>query len=103
MSDYLARTRAQCSIINSLAFPNVLKKVNDIYVPLTLSALDSMEENEFTVRKGDVFLEQFKNILIIDNAGMGKSTLMKKLLSILLISLITFLYILSSELLRTPQ
>ncbi|MBA8130049.1 MULTISPECIES: NACHT domain-containing protein [Citrobacter] len=79
MSDYLARTRAQCSIINSLAFPNVLKKVNDIYVPLTLSALDSMEENEFTVRKGDVFLEQFKNILIIDNAGMGKSTLMKKI------------------------
>ncbi len=26
MSDYLAKTRAQCSVINSLAFPNVLKK-----------------------------------------------------------------------------
>lgn len=79
MSDYLAKTRAQCSIINSLAFPNILKKVNDIYVPLTLSTLDSREENEYIVRRGDHFLNQFKNILIIDNAGMGKSTLMKKI------------------------
>lgn len=79
MSDYLAKTRAQCSIINSLAFPNILKKVNDIYVPLTLSTLDSREENEYIVHRGDHFLNQFKNILIIDNAGMGKSTLMKKI------------------------
>lgn len=79
MSDYLAKTRAQCSIINSLAFPNILKKVNDIYVPLTLSTLDSREEHEYTVRRGDSFLTPFKNILIIDNAGMGKSTLIKKI------------------------
>ena len=79
MPDYLAKTRAQCSIINSLAFPNVLKKVNDIYVPLTLSTLDSREKNEHVIYRGDSFLEKFKNILIIDNAGMGKSTLMKKI------------------------
>lgn len=79
MSDYLAKTRAQCSIINSLAFPNVLKKVNDIYIPLTLSMLDSREEREHTIKKGDLFLSEFNNILIIDNAGMGKSTLMKKI------------------------
>ncbi|MEI7188069.1 hypothetical protein [Dickeya dianthicola] len=79
MSDYLAKTRAQCSIINSLAFPNILKKVSDIYVPLTLSTLDSREENEYIVQRGDHFLNQFKNTLIIDNAGMGKSTLMKKI------------------------
>lgn len=79
MSDYLAKIRAQCSIINSLAFPNILKKVNDIYVPLTLSTLDSTEENEYIVKNGNSFIDQFKNILIIDNAGMGKSTLMKKI------------------------
>lgn len=79
MSDYLAKTRAQCSIINSLAFPNILKKVSDIYVPLTLSTLDSREENEYIVHRGDSFLNQFTKILIIDNAGMGKSTLMKKI------------------------
>ncbi len=79
MSDYLAKTRAQCSIINSLAFPNVLKKVNDIYIPLTLSMLDSREEREHTIKRGDLFLSEFNNILIIDNAGMGKSTLMKKI------------------------
>ncbi|MBS6741368.1 MAG: hypothetical protein KH310_25305 [Enterobacteriaceae bacterium] len=79
MSDYLAKTRAQCSIINSLAFPNILKKVSDIYVPLTLSTLDSREEKEYTVHRGDFFLNQFTRVLIIDNAGMGKSTLMKKI------------------------
>ena len=42
MSDYLAKTRAQCSLINSLAFPNILKKVNDIYVPLTLHWTESI-------------------------------------------------------------
>lgn len=79
MSDYLARTRAQCSIINSLAFPNILKKISDIYVPLTLSTLDSREENEYIVHRGDAFLSQFSKVLVIDNAGMGKSTLMKKI------------------------
>ncbi|UJL36323.1 NACHT domain-containing protein [Pantoea agglomerans] len=79
MSDYLAKTKAQCSLINSLAFPNILKKVNDIYVPLTLSKLDSRETSDHIVRRGDILLDQFKNILIIDNAGMGKSTLMKKI------------------------
>ncbi|MCS1164552.1 hypothetical protein NXZ85_22470, partial [Escherichia coli] len=79
MSECLAKTRAQCSIINSLAFPNVLKKISDIYVPLTLSTLDSVDEKEYLVNRGDTFLKNFKNILIIDNAGMGKSTLMKKI------------------------
>jgi hypothetical protein len=79
MSDYLAKTRAQCSLINSLAFPNILKKVNDIYVPLTLSTLDSREISEYVVHRGDSLLSRFQNILIIDNAGMGKSTLMKKI------------------------
>ncbi|APS29581.1 hypothetical protein ABRP72_09620 [Pectobacterium carotovorum] len=79
MSDYLAKVNAQCSIINSLAFPNILKKVSDIYVPLTLSTLDSREEKEYIVKRGDSFLNQFAKILIIDNAGMGKSTLMKKI------------------------
>jgi len=79
MSDFLAKTRAQCSTINSLAFPNILKKVSDIYEPLTLSNLDSREESEHLVQRGDVFLEEFNNVLIIDNAGMGKSTLLKKI------------------------
>src|SRR5471030_2624146 len=62
MSDFLAKTRAQCSTINSLAFPNILKK-----------------ESEHLVQRGDVFLEELNNVLIIDNAGMGKSTLLKKI------------------------
>ncbi|MHC8682579.1 NACHT domain-containing protein [Proteus mirabilis] len=41
--------------------------------------LDSREEREHTIKRGDLFLSEFNNILIIDNAGMGKSTLMKKI------------------------
>ncbi|HFQ0187473.1 TPA: hypothetical protein ACHOXM_005209, partial [Escherichia coli] len=59
MSECLAKTRAQCSIINSLAFPNVLKKISDIYVPLTLSTLDSVDEKEYLVNRGDTFLKNF--------------------------------------------
>ncbi|HDU8673733.1 TPA: hypothetical protein RG719_001320 [Morganella morganii subsp. morganii] len=79
MSDYLAKTKAQCSIINSLAFPNILKNVNDIYITLTISTLDSRDNNEYTIDNGYSFINKFKHTLIIDNAGMGKSTLMKKI------------------------
>jgi len=79
MSDYLAKTKAQCSTINSLAFPNVLKKINDIYEPLTLCSLDSGDYLNEKILSGDVLLKKYKHLLIIDNAGMGKSTLLKKI------------------------
>lgn len=77
MSEYLAKTKAQCSTINSLAFPNVLKKINDIYEPLTLCSLDNGEHLSERVVSGEVLLDKYKHLLIIDNAGMGKSTLLK--------------------------
>lgn len=79
MSEYLAKTKAQCSTINSLAFPNVLKKINDIYEPLTLCSLDNGEYLSERVVNGEVLLDKYKHLLIIDNAGMGKSTLLKKI------------------------
>lgn len=79
MSDYLSKTKAQCSTINSLAFPNVLKKINDIYEPLVLASMDSREERTYKITHGELFLKNHTHVLIIDNAGMGKSTLIKKI------------------------
>jgi len=79
MSEYLAKTKAQCSTINSLAFPNVLKKISDIYEPLTLCSLDSEEFLNEKIINGEMLLAKYKHLLIIDNAGMGKSTLLKKI------------------------
>lgn len=79
MSDYLIKVKSQCSVINSLAFPNVLKKIKDIYEPLFLSSLDSRDENSIRISNGNDFITMITHALIIDNAGMGKSTLMKKI------------------------
>lgn len=78
MSEYLAKIKGQCSTINSLAFPNILKKINDIYEPLTLCSLDAGETLNERIVDGSLLLEKYKHALIIDNAGMGKSTLLKK-------------------------
>ncbi|MEI9702315.1 hypothetical protein V5036_14665 [Enterobacter cloacae] len=79
MSEYLAKIKGQCSTINSLAFPNILKKINDIYEPLTLCSLDAGETLNERIVDGSLLLEKYKHALIIDNAGMGKSTLLKKI------------------------
>lgn len=79
MTDYLTRTNVQCSVINSLAFPNILKAIDDIYEPLILSAMDSAEDKCYRVVNGSLFVNEHSHVLIIDNAGMGKSTLMKKM------------------------
>ncbi|WGK59378.1 hypothetical protein [Pantoea sp. SS70] len=79
--EFLSKTRAQCSLVNSLAFPNVLKKVSEIYEPLTLSSLDSLDSQDIKVHRGDFVINAFDHILIIDNAGMGKSTLLKKMVT----------------------
>lgn len=79
MTDYLTRTKAQCSVINSLAFPNILKEISEIYEPLILSSMDSKEDRNYKVVDGSLFINSSGHVLIIDNAGMGKSTLMKKI------------------------
>ncbi|MFV8869043.1 hypothetical protein [Serratia fonticola] len=78
MTEYLTRTKAQCSVINSLAFPNILKEISEIYEPLVLSSMDSKEDRSHKVVDGSLFINISGHVLIIDNAGMGKSTLIKK-------------------------
>lgn len=76
---YLARSYAKYQFINTIVFPNQKLKLDDLYEPLTLThqgvngAPDSVIVNRFPRTQ----LEAHKNILIVDTAGMGKSTIAK--------------------------
>lgn len=77
-SEYFHRTYKRLSIVNTLVFSNNQKILKDIYIPLTIT-----NHNETIKHKIDSFpnklIEQYEKILITDTAGMGKSTMMKKI------------------------
>lgn len=75
---YLANLYGQSSIINTIAFQNAPKKLNDLYIPLTITELSS--GTEIVINDDNGNLEHHDRILLTDNAGMGKSTLCKKII-----------------------
>jgi hypothetical protein len=75
---YIARLTGQCSIMNTIAFQNSPKRLNDLYIPLTLIS-DNKELEIVVDSKVDIF-QQDPHILINDIAGMGKSTISKKII-----------------------
>lgn len=75
---YLASLYGQSSIINTIAFQNAPKKLSDLYIPLTITELSSGAEIVINEENGS--LEHHDRILLTDNAGMGKSTLCKKII-----------------------
>ena len=79
-SEYLHRTYKRVSVINTLVFNNTQKALKDIYIPLTLTNNSSKKEEKFKIVDYPTNLfSKYEKILITDNAGMGKSTLVKKL------------------------
>lgn len=63
---------------SSLVFPNQQLRLKDFYLPLTLSSQEGAVVRQ-TIIKDFPFdlLNEKKDILIVDQAGMGKSTLLK--------------------------
>lgn len=78
---YYKRAYNNYSIINTLAFKERVKKLKDIYIPLTIYPVDNKKEKKLTKIEGypKELLDKYSRILIIDTAGMGKSTLMKRM------------------------
>ena len=80
--EYLERSYEKYSTINTLVFHNSQRQLKDIYVAQTL-----MKENVFDENKGTVtidklpvaLIKEFSKLLITDTAGMGKSTIMKRM------------------------
>lgn len=77
-TEYLERSFEKHSYIPILIFQNRQRKLEDIYIPLTVRRGHEKESFLINAYPPD-FLPRFQKVLIRDTAGMGKSTLMKRL------------------------
>lgn len=83
--DYLVDTYEKNGVLNTVAFKKKKVLLNDVYIPLTLRCEDridnskKIEEKQIIDFDSSIFTKSNK-ILITDTAGMGKSTLSKKML-----------------------
>lgn len=77
--EYLTRMFQDSQYMNTIIFPKTPKKIESMYIPLTLQN-EFTEEGKFKVEYAveiTKFLETYRKIFITDTAGMGKSTMMK--------------------------
>jgi len=77
--DYLNESFEKNAILNTIAFKKKKVFLNDVYIPLNLYCPETNKEIKIETFDEQLFDEADK-ILITDTAGMGKSTLAKKLL-----------------------
>jgi len=79
--EYLQRVYSYYSSSRTLVFGNQQKKLEDFYYPLNLEcSLDISLKKKIavnTLQYEDSFLPEYKKVIIVDNGGMGKSTIMK--------------------------
>ena len=79
-SEYFYRTYKRVSIINTLVFNNSQRFIKDIYLPLTLIQRSEEKEIKYKIQSfPSKLLNKYEKLLITDNAGMGKSTIVKKM------------------------
>lgn len=82
IGEYLSRTYEKYSIINTMVFHNSQRKLKDIYVTQTLVEGNRYHDDAAATiidaypRK---LIEKYRKILITDTAGMGKSTITKRM------------------------
>lgn len=81
--EYLYRTYKKYNIVNTLALKNQQKFLKNIYVPLTLETYisDNTTHKKYKIEQfpSEMLQEYSGRLLITDTAGMGKSTLMKRM------------------------
>jgi hypothetical protein len=76
---YLARTAKKCSYMTTLVFQNQPKKLEDLYVPLTLTCRGD-NNKVFINSYRQELIPKHQKVLMVDAGGMGKSTIAKFLL-----------------------
>ena len=80
--EYLERSYTKYSIVNTLVFHNSQRLLKEIYVAQTLVKEHHSEDDEETIKIDKLpvsLIKKYKKILIKDTAGMGKSTIMKRM------------------------
>lgn len=78
---YYEHSYERYSIINTLAFKERVKKLKDIYIPLSLRLSENSRDKKAIQINAypKELLDKYQRVLITDTAGMGKSTLMKRM------------------------
>lgn len=77
---YLSERYTKFFVLETLVFPSLPVIFDDIYYPLTVNCYDGNNEVEIRVDNyNDDFIPKYKRVLIQDDAGMGKSTILRKL------------------------
>lgn len=79
--EYLFRSYKKYGIVNTLVHNNQQVDLKSIYIPLTLKPVNSIKRNEQVLIDGFpyAYLKDNRDILITDTAGMGKSTITKRM------------------------
>ncbi len=80
--EYLERSYNKYSIINTLVFHNSQRLLEEIYVAQTLVKEHPSKDKEESTKIDRLpvsLIKKYKRILITDTAGMGKSTMMKRM------------------------
>jgi hypothetical protein len=75
--EYLIRSYARLSFMNTIVFGNQQKRISDLYIPLTVRSTGSKEQKYRIEGWRADFVPAFKRVVITDTAGMGKSTILK--------------------------
>jgi len=78
-TEYFHRTYKRLIVVNTLVFNNSQIFLNEIFLPLTLRSTNDPNLKVKVEGFPKSISDEFGNILITDMAGMGKSTLMKKI------------------------
>lgn len=79
---YLTQRYEKFLIIDTLVFPNKQTLLKILYQPLTLSSKESISGDNIEIKINgypDNLIPEFMRVIIEDTAGMGKSTITKKL------------------------
>lgn len=85
-NEYMKRSYKNYIYMNTIVFRNQQKTIDDLYIPLKVSKYNvfdfSYEDDKLYILINsykDDFLPKYKKVLLIDQAGMGKSTIAKYL------------------------
>jgi len=77
LAEYLVRCYAKHNIMTTIVFGRLQKTLEDLYIPLTLEEYRNEDEQWVIDEKCYDILDNYSRILIVDMAGMGKSTIIK--------------------------
>ncbi|MDR7856317.1 NACHT domain-containing protein [Tissierella sp.] len=82
IDEYIKRTYNNNLYMSTIVFKNQQKTINDLYIPLTVLKSTPNNDSDDYIRINkfrDEFIPRYNKVLLVDNAGMGKSTILKYL------------------------